>query len=364
MARPVVYWDYLGLDRLLDCQSPPDVEATPAADGRLPSRALAHHDELLFIVVHQVFELWFKQMLHELRRARDLLGRPGEPPERRQVPESDIPEIASALGRVNEILRVCNEQWSVMETMPPTNFLAFRDKLIPASGFQSFQFRMLETLAGLATEERVSFDGKPYTARFDAERRAQIEAVGREMTLRQALFDWLGRTPIERAFPDFASAFLAAWDRYAGEQRALQLGNPFMPPEQRKVIEGRFEAEKQACRGFLQTGDASKDRVHAAFLFVASYRHEPLVRWPHTLIERLVEFEENLRIFRFRHVRMVERMIGLRLGTGGSPGVDYLDETARRYRIFGELLEARNFYLAASHLPPVPHPELLRFRFA
>jgi tryptophan 2,3-dioxygenase len=346
-----VYWEYLQLEKLLDAQQP-------------PGRPLAHHDEHLFIVAHQAFELWFKQILFELRHARDLLGRPELPEAERHVPETDIPEICATLARVVEILRLLTEQWRVVETMPPGNFLAFRDLLIPASGFQSLQFRLLEIVSGLPAEARVSIDGgRPFTSRFSPELQATMEAAGREMTLRGALLDWLERTPVNDAFPDFAGAFLAAFDGYADAQRALQLGNPFLPLEQRGIIERRFEDEKAACRAFLATGDPRRDRAHAAFLFLTSYRAEPLLRWPNQLLERVIEFEEYLRIFRFRHARMVERMIGLRVGTGGSTGVDYLDATARSHRIFGDLLTAQSFLVARDRLPPVPRPELLGFRW-
>jgi tryptophan 2,3-dioxygenase len=349
VTPPLLYWEYLQLEKLLDCQR--------------PGRELAHHDEHLFIVAHQSFELWFKQILFEIRHARDVLGRPGRPEAERQVPETDIPEICATLGRVVEILRVCTEQWRVVETMPPGNFLAFRDLLIPASGFQSLQFRLLEIISGLPTEVRVTIDGRPFTSRFSPELQAVLEEAAREMTLRQALLDWLARTPVDAPFPGFAPAFARAYDAYADAQKTLQLGNPYLPQEQRAAIEARFEGEKAACRAFLSTGDARTDRAHAAFLFLASYREEPLLRWPSSLVEQVITYEEALRIFRFRHARMVERMIGLRVGTGGSTGVEYLDETARRHRIFGELLTAQSFLLPRERLPPVPHPDLLGFRF-
>jgi tryptophan 2,3-dioxygenase len=362
------YWQYLQLEKLLDCQQPPDFERPrQRSDGgaeEYEPRPLAHHDELLFIVVHQAFELWFKQLVHELRHARDLLGRPDRPAAERQVPETDIPEICATLSRMVEILRVLTEQWRIVETMPPGNFLAFRDRLIPASGFQSLQFRLLEIVSGLPADARVSIDGRPFSSRFSPELQAELAAAAREMTLREALLEWLARTPIEAAFPEFPRAFAAAFDGYAEAQKRLQLGNPYLPAEARAAVERRFDDEKAACRAFLATGDARMDRAHAAFLFLTSYREEPLLRWPSQLLERIIEYEETLRIFRFRHARMVERMIGLRVGTGGSSGVDYLDETARRHRIFGELLAAQSFLLARDRLPPVPRPESLGFRFA
>jgi tryptophan 2,3-dioxygenase len=347
--EPVLYWEYLQLDKLLDCQR--------------PGRELAHHDEHLFIVAHQAFELWFKQILFEIRRARDLLAPPGAPAGARQVPETDVPEICAALARVVEILRVLTEQWRIVETMPPGSFLAFRDRLIPASGFQSLQFRLLEVISGLPAAARVSIDGRAFSSRFSPALQATLDEAAREVTLRDALLDWLARTPVDAAFPDFAAAFTAAFDAYADAQRALQLENPFLPPEQRTNIERRFDEEKAACRAFLSPADTRQGRAHLAFIFLTAYREEPLLRWPNQLLEQVIAYEEYLRIFRFRHARMVERMIGLRVGTGGSTGVDYLDETARRHRIFGDLLAAQSFLLARDRLPDVPNPELLAFRW-
>ncbi len=103
--------------------------------------------------------------------------------------------------------------------------------------------------------------------------------------------------------------------------------------------------------------------MHAACLFITAYRHQPLLHWPNRLLDQLLEFEELLRLWRFRHARMVERMIGLRVGTGGSSGVAYLDATARgRYRIFTVILESRSFLIPKRLLPDLKDPA--RYGFA
>ena len=116
----------------------------------------------------------------------------------------------------------------------------------------------------------------------------------------------------------------------------------------------RLDDYTAACREFLSGKDA---RVHAACLFIAAYRDEPLLHWPNRLLDSLLEFEEFLRLWRFRHARMVERMIGLRVGTGGSSGVDYLDATAGgRYRIFTVILRSRSFLIPRRLLPDLADP--------
>jgi tryptophan 2,3-dioxygenase len=359
-TKSLTYGTYLQLDRLLGAQSPPDL-----ARGAGATREVLHHDEMLFIVVHQVYELWFKLVLHELSFARDLLGRiaaPGAGERAERVPERTVPTVVATIERVNEIFRVAVSQFRVIETMHPAHFLQFRDAISPASGFQSVQFRETEILAGLTEAHREAQGGGSYALHLDLAERTRIEERAGAMTLKGALMDWLRRTPIEQAHPKFAEDYADAYDRYVDEQIALQARNPHTSDAERASAKARFGVLKAAMRQYFFGPDADENRAHRAFLFITTYREEPLLRWPSVLLDRLVEFEQNFREFRFRHARMVERMIGARIGTGGSPGLAYLDQTAA-YRIFGNLLEARNFLISRTCLADVPHPEVLRFRF-
>lgn len=351
------YPEYLQLDRLLGAQRPPDFASSdPAA-----TRDLLHHEELLFIVTHQAMELWIKMILADLSLARDLIGRPAA--DSAIVPETDIPHACTLLNRATETLKVMVQQFTVLETMAPTNFLVFRDQLVPASGFESWQFRELEILAGMTEKDRISFEGKDYAQRVDPVRRRALDKRLGEMSLRDALFNWLARTPVEMAFPDFTETFLAAYGRYIDGQRKLQAENPNLSAAQADAIGRRLEEAKADARRFFTTGDDVVRSAHTAFVFISTYRDEPLLRWPYSLIEKVLEFEEHFRLFRFRHARMVERMIGLRVGSGGSTGVEYLDQTTAKYRIFGDLLRATSYLLRRDALPPVPNADLLRFRF-
>jgi tryptophan 2,3-dioxygenase len=362
MTRRVpTYGGYLRLDRILDAQDPPDfANLAPGAPLDAAVRRRLHHDEMLFIVVHQAFELWFKLVLHEVARARDLLGM-RMVPSMKVVPERDIPEIVAALHRVNEILRVATDQFRIVETMAPTSFLAFREAITPASGFQSVQFRELEILAGAEESRRAVADGA-FAALLTPDEARRLETRLVEPTLRAVLFDWLARTPVDKAFPDFAEAFARAYERYADDQAEAVKANPFANDAERKEALEKVAAMKAQARAFLFKEDREARLASRAFVFITSYRHEPLLRWPSALLDALVEFEQGFRGFRFRHARMVERMIGARPGTGGSSGVAYLDKTAER-RIFGDLLDARNFLLDPARLPPIPEPYVFRFRF-
>ena len=162
---PLYYGDYLQLDAVLGAQR--------MESGRDGSPV---HDEMLFIVVHQAYELWFKQVLWELDEVRAIFSRD-------RVDESDMGRVVALLHRITEIQKVLLQQISVLETMTPLDFLEFRDHLFPASGFQSAQFRMVENKLGVRVGDRVRLAGAAYTARFDEDDRAVVEQTEREPSL-------------------------------------------------------------------------------------------------------------------------------------------------------------------------------------
>lgn len=357
-GRSVTYHDYLQLDKLLSCQRPPSFESTDNDD----QRELIHHEEQLFIVMHQTIELWFGMAISDLELARDLIGRPSS--DDKQVPEEDIPKVCTLLERNSELFKLLTSQFTIIETMAPLNFLKFRDQLIPASGFQSWQFREVEVLAGLAEGERINFEGKPYFSEMPEEHRNKVAKRVTELSLRDAVNHWLARTPVEAAFPGFVETFLEAHNGYIDEQIEHQKANPHLGEEQLGKIIARFEKAKKDARSYFCDGDLITQQARSAMVFISTYRHEPLLRWPYALVTRALEFEEHFRVFRFRHARMVERMIGLRVGSGGSSGVAYLDSTASRYRIFGDLLTSVSYLVDGSRLPDeAPNAEILRFKF-
>jgi len=331
VSEQLSYGSYLNLAKLLSAQDPPGPTGPP--------RPLHHHDEMLFIVVHQVYELWFKQVIHELVRVRDLVRK--DP-----VPESDVQKVVEAFQRVHRIQRMLVDQLGVIETMSPVDFLAFRDQLGPASGFQSAQFRELEILAGLPDAVRYEYEGASFERRFGPGQVRRFAELRGQPSLRSALDTWLARTPIEEGF---VAAYLAAFDGYVDAQRKLHEANVQLTAEERAKTLGRLDQYRASCRAFL---GGERAAIHAACLFIAAYREEPLLHLPNRFLDSLLEFEELWRLWRFRHARMVERMIGLRVGTGGSSGVDYLDATAgNRYRIFTVILESRSFLVPRRLLP-------------
>ncbi|ETX03830.1 tryptophan 2,3-dioxygenase family protein [Candidatus Entotheonella palauensis] len=364
--HPVTYWDYLHLDDLLALQGGLEADDTHISE-----------DELHFIVVHQAFELWFKLILRELRLARDKMAAPF-------VEEETIPYVVHHLRRVVEIFRLATEQFRVMETLTPQDFLAFRNKLGTASGFQSLQMREIEAMMGLQEQERAKFGHPdPAAAIYSVVQQSphgtamlqRLQQARQDTSLRQALHTWLYRTPIQGSRPcdvndaEVVQTFLDAYFSALQQQQAAQIDQLVADGGDRAEIHARFEASLHTARAFLAGEDVAESertqvcRIRAALLFIESYRDLPLLAWPRLLLDTVVETEELFILWRTRHARMVERVIGRRVGTGGSSGVDYLDETAK-YRIFPELWAVRTLLLPRAALPALQHAELYHFAAA
>lgn len=269
----LTYGDYLHVPELIRLQEPQSVQA-----------GVAHHDELLFIIIHQTFELWFKQLLHELDAVVTNLKTAATIPADEPAHHDAVYEAARLLRRCTEIMRVLVEQFTILETMLPTHFLAFRGKLRPASGFQSEQFREIEFLCGLKDEKMLRYH-EP-----SAEAYAALERRLREPSLRDVFFEALLALGVLTPIPENATA------------------------------EERFTAYAHAIRAIYRDERGKRDWIDVC--------------------ERLTEFDELLVSWRLRHIQMVERTIGVRLGTGGSSGASYLKVTLDK-KFFPELWEAR-----------------------
>lgn len=363
-AKPTPYWEYIKVESLLSLQ-------TGIGDGALSN------DETMFIVVHQIDELWFKLALREMVVVRDLFARP-------VVPEQALASAVRGIRRMETIVRQLTGHFELMETMTTRDYLSFRDKLTGASGFQSAQMREIEILMGLCERDRIPLghEGSYRTALKERDGSAspayaRVEARLEDgPSLRDAVLDWVHRTPIQGSTPDqpdddarvraFIEAYLAtqqrAVDRALSNARSLALTEA-----DGKRLEERARAEVASARAYLLAEDepeglcARASRIRAALVFIESYRELPLLAWPREIIDALTSFEQGFVIFRQRHARMVERMIGRRTGTGGSAGVDYLDATALRYRVFRELWAVRTLLVRAQDMPPLEHPELYGF---
>jgi tryptophan 2,3-dioxygenase len=258
--RSVTYGSYLAVDELLALQR-------PLSEG-------PEHDEMLFIVIHQVYELWFKQVLHEVDHVIALLEA-GEPHRAQHT-----------LKRILTILKVLVAQLDILETMTPLEFQSFRQRLEAASGFQSDQFRQLEFVLGNKSQAAIE--------RFSADTRA--------------------RTALERRFgqPTLWDAFLRYLAREGYSLPTASLG---------RDVTAKIEPSPEIQETLIEV--YRKDPKHAE------------------MCERLVDLDEGLQEWRYRHVKMVQRTIGAKMGTGGSSGAQYLTTTLMT-PIFPDLWEIRS----------------------
>jgi tryptophan 2,3-dioxygenase len=262
-SRSMSYGDYLALDQLLTAQHP---RSEPP-----------QHDELLFIVQHQTSELWLKLMLHELRSARSLLA------------SDELSPALKRLARVERILEVLTEQWSVLATLTPSEYAEIRPFLATSSGFQSWQYRAVEFLLGNKNADMVRvFDHDP------AAHSVLLELL-HEPTLYDEFLRYLGR------------------HGYPVPQDVL---------------------ERDVTRAY-----ASDERLVPVFADVYA---APAEHWGvYEMCEELVDLEDNVQLWRFRHLRVVTRTIGQKRGTGGSSGVDFL-RRALDLTFFPELYAVRS----------------------
>lgn len=360
------YWDYIRVEDLLKLQGGKDGDESK----------LSNH-EVLFITVHQVYELWFKLILREVVTARDLFRQ-------NPVPDIELSAAVRSFKRISAIFEQAAAHFKVIETLTTRDYLEFRDQLIPASGFQSAQIREIELMLGLEDSKRVPLGKqKSFMEALHGESGSPSPALRRvearltdKPSLKDAVYEWLARTPIyggahsEEGTLHFLKGFLAAHRKDAA-LRLESAVSKVMEPVEADEIRGRYEREVKNAEAFLFAEDdpsvdpATKRRrrdVRAAAVFLESYRELPRLAWAREVVDSVIEMEQAMILWRQRHARMVERVIGRRVGTGGSAGVDYLDETALKYRIFVDLWGVRALLLRAPILPPVEHEDTYRFR--
>ncbi|HEX7515794.1 MAG TPA: tryptophan 2,3-dioxygenase family protein [Chthoniobacterales bacterium] len=349
--KPAYYGSYLAVDKLLGLQMPLSL-----IEGKLNA-----HDEMLFIIIHQTYELWFKQILHELHACCEVLQQPSADD---NGPDMNV--VVHRLKRIVEIWKLLSHQVDVLETMTPLDFLDFRCSLEGASGFQSIQFRQIEATLGLRMENRFRPDYYKHTEMggFSPADYSVIVEAEKATTLLQLVERWLARMPF------FEESF---WDDWGEQQvdgkrntKELKFWSQYGKLYEASLSE---RDEKEDLLGkfdemFFKTGAGgfSPASLRAA-LFIMLYRDEPLFHLPFALLNTLVEIDEQLGNFRYRHLQMVRRMIGTRIGTGGSSGEQYLQGAVNKNYIFKELAGVITFLIERRNLPQLPRRlhEALRF---
>lgn len=344
---PVYYGDYLQLDKILGAQ-------------KLQSATYAEpaHEETLFIIVHQVYELWFKQILHELNSVIKVFSE-------EKVDDRELTTLVHRLRRITQIQQLMNDQISVIETMTPQEFLSFRDYLVPASGFQSIQFKQLEISLGLKREYRIDFDQQSFYLRLNEQDRAYLTELENQPSLFELIDKWLARMPLLE-IDDFSF-----WTLYR------QVTNEFLAKDETTIkansglseaqMEKELAALEQTREKFNALLDADKyqqlvsqgqfrlsQKAMLSALFIKQYSEEPIFNLPFQLITLLTEIDEKLTIWRHRHAMMVHRMLGGKIGTGGSAGHHYLHRTTQANRVFVDFFDMATFLLPKHLLPKLP----------
>ncbi len=362
MASPVLpsthYAEYLALDKILNAQHPQSAKVGKEA-----------HDEMLFIIIHQVYELWMKQILHELGRIERAFADDN-------LDECEISEVVHSLERIEKILQLFIQQIGVLETMTPMDFLEFRNYLIPASGFQSFQFRKIETILGLRPPQRFSYGGKDYKEPFDAAQQAELRQLEKSPSMFDHVEAWLERMPfLDTPHFNFLEHFRRAVAQMVERDRTAIQQTPFLDEAEKKL---RLEMLEQQSTYYGAVFNPERHaqlqkegklrlshRALLAALMIYLYRDEPVLQQPYRLLADLMNIDELLILWRFRHAQMVMRMLGYKMGTGGSSGYDYLMETVKRHAIFKDLMAINTFLVPRSVLPPLPASlkEALSFHF-
>jgi tryptophan 2,3-dioxygenase len=254
----LTYNSYLAVDELLKLQR-------PLSEG-------PEHDEMLFIIIHQTYELWFKQLIHEFSQAQ------------RALEKGDTHYALSILGRIRTIMKVCVAQIDILETMTPLQFNAFRGYLSSSSGFQSAQFRMVEAILG-RRDTKMAGHLPP-----------AVQEEIKEITARNSIWD---------SFLDYLG------------QRGYKLPNEVISRDKSIAYQSNSEVQD---------------------VLLSVHQRDPEGAM---VAERLVDIDEGIQEWRYRHVKMVERTIGHKMGTGGSSGVEYLASTLFN-PVFKDLWEIRS----------------------
>lgn len=334
------YGAYLQLDKILDAQMP--LSGTPEGQDFA-------HDEMLFIIFHQTYELWFRQILFELDDVQARFAR-------NVVDDRDIQPILARLNRVVEILKILERQIDVLETMTPQDFIDFRDALKTASGFQSLQFRLIETRLGLKRDDRLLFNHGQYDQDYNMVSKSAIRQAEEQPSLHDLMDQWLARTPfIDDGDYKFWESYRAAVHRMLDEKEGLaknSLTDEALARESDAIARARqkfdniFDTKERIWR--------LSARALQAALFITIYRTEPMLQGPAKLLDLVMDVDSLLARWRFRHALMVQRMMGLSAGTGGSSGHSYLMQTLEKHRIFTDLFSLSTYLIPASSRPALP----------
>ncbi len=349
--KAMYYSEYLQLPTILDTQHPESFK-----QGNEPA-----HDEMLFIITHQAYELWFKQILFELNFIVDVFKK-----EKIDDNSEDLNLVRHRLNRIIKIWELLTQQVSVLETMTPLDFLEFRNFLTPASGFQSMQFRLIEARLGLQMENRFN---KAYYKRtneggFNQNDFHTINRTESEVSLLSLINKWLVRIPFFE---------IGLWKNYKSQFSLSVDLHPFWNDYRNIYEKGLNVHERNRIidfdRIFFEKGNdaantsAKNDLLTAmamrSALFIMLYRDFPVFQTSYQILDALINIDNEMANWRHKHMDMVRRMIGMRTGTGNTTGRGYLEGALNSHYIFKDIAGLSTFLIERKKLPALP-VELIR----
>jgi len=347
------YSDYLQLDKLLDAQH----RVSEKLDKPV-------HDEMLFIIIHQAYELWFKQIIFELDWVLREFAKP-------IINDAIILKLISRFERILAIFKLLVGQISILETMTPMDFLNFRDYLIPASGFQSFQFRLIETKLGLRRSNSSEFQNRL----SDAHRKLIVEAESNP-SLFELVETWLARTPfVETKKFSFLKEYRSAIYSTIDKDEKIILENSLLTETEKQIQHKQWKQTKQNIEVlfdpdlFQKKIDAGDWRLShnatTSALFISLYRHYPILNLPYRILSSLINVDALMTQWRSNHVLLVKRMVGTKIGTGGSSGSKYLEKATRENAVFQDFANLVIYMMPSSTLPDLSsdHDQLLGYLY-
>ncbi|XP_076067447.1 tryptophan 2,3-dioxygenase vermilion [Oratosquilla oratoria] len=346
----ITYTHYLHLEKILEAQV-----MRSELDGKTV------HDEHLFIIIHQAYELWFKQIIYEIDSVREFFGAS-------ELDEHRMLEVVKRMQRVTLILKLCVDQFLILETMTPLDFMEFRDYLSPASGFQSYQFRLLENKLGVRSDSRVRYNQTHYVKVFgdEPEIYQRIIASESEPSLLALVSRWLERTPGlgEDGF-NFWKKYKVSVDSLIYDQQ--REAEAEVDETLRHHLMGQVKKRKEMFDSIFDprihnalVARGERRLSHKALqgaLMISFYCEEPRFSQPHQLLTLLMDVDSLMTKWRYNHVMLVQRMIGSQqIGTGGSSGYQYLRSTlSDRYKVFLDLFNLSTFLIPRDAIPPLTH---------
>jgi tryptophan 2,3-dioxygenase len=356
------YSDYLDLKSLLSSQKP----VSP------------HHEELLFVIVHQSHELWFKMIIADLSRVHSIMSGDLKSP--------DLATAISSLERIKMIQPMLLQKLAVLETMTPMEFLEFRDLLVPASGFQSWQFRIIEIIMGLSSHGRSTMSHEYMQRKLREEDYDKVMEWENRVSVEHLTEKWLEQLPwlqkhdgpdnrIEAAAFDWMEQYKAAVYQMLDSDECnmrqvyseLNLGPDMLEEDLHQVRVNRAtfdslfdvtqhtEMKDRGFRNFSQ-----KAILNAIFVYL--YRDLTELHSPFRFLTLLVEIDDGFTSWRYRHAQMAHRMIGRKMGTGATSGADHLLRVAQQNSTFNDLRNISTFLIPKSQMPPLPDYVLASLR--